>query len=439
MRTKTTIGLFSAACLAFVHQGCGKQPAEPSQPTKAPQTPALVSLPLLRAEAAFPGLHFERPLLATHAPGYSGRLYVCEQQGRVWAFDNRPEAKPSDRHLALDLTDAALAPGSKTIPGENEEGLLGLAFHPQLQKTCAVFVHYTVAAPGFGGSKDRGHRRGRLSRFTLSADGWTMDRASETVLAEVDQPEGNHNGGMLAFGPDGMLYWGLGDGGGGGDKHGAFGNGQKTDTLLGKILRLDVDHADAAAGLAYAIPKDNPFVGKPGFRGEIWALGLRNPWRFSFDSQTGDLWCGDVGQNKQEEVDIIVRGGNYGWRVREASLPFADQEKPATLPLVEPVAHHDHDPKGGISVTGGHVYRGQTIPDLRGWYIYGDFGTGNLWAMRRTGSSGFEAPQLLPFKISTLSSFGEDAQGEIYACSISEGKIYKLVEDKPVPLPQSAK
>lgn len=390
-------------------------------------------LPTLACEAAFPALKFERPLLLTHAPGFDGRVWVCEQQGRVWTFDNNPGITPEARHLALDLTDRVLAPGSRAHPGGNEEGLLGMAFHPGVAQNHRVYLYYSVAAPGFDGTKGHGHRRGRLSCFLLAVDGLSIDRASEEILVEVDEPEPNHNGGMLAFGPDGMLYWGLGDGGGAGDRHGEFGNAQNPKVLLGKILRLDVDRRDAPKGPAYAIPADNPFALEPGFRGEIWALGLRNPWRFSFDRQTGDLWCGDVGQNRQEEVDLIVRGGNYGWRIREGALPCAAGEKPATEPLIGPVAHHGRDE--GLSVTGGYVYRGRAIPSLRGWYVYGDFVTGRLWALRRTVAdegAKVEGPLELPFTIRTLSSFGEDSAGELYACSF-DGRIYRLVAPEAAP------
>ena len=426
MRMKLISSMAAVVSLSALCSGCGK-------PASAWETSGL---PALRAQAAFPTLKFDKPLFLTHAPGFPSRIYVCEQGGRVWAFENKPGLKADERRLVLDLGDVVLAPGNKTHPGGGEEGLLGLAFHPEAAHPQAqarsVFLHYSVTAPGFGGIKDQNHRRGRLSRFELSPDGWSINRASEEILLEVDQPEPNHNGGMVAFGKDGMLYMGLGDGGGSGDRHGALGNGQNPGVLLGKILRLDVDHRDAAKGLAYAIPVDNPFAWKPGFRGEIWALGLRNPWRFSFDAQTGELWCGDVGQNKEEEVDVITKGGNYGWRIREATLPFAGGEKPATLPLIEPVAHHGRNE--AMSVTGGYVYRGQAIPALRGWYVYGDFVTGNLWALRQNPTrdgAGLEGPVKLPFKLppSSLSSFGEDEAGEIYMCSF-DGSIYRFMEDQ---------
>lgn len=428
-----------AACLLMA--GCGDRQSDPGQSrtgqAQAKQAeaghPDAVPVPALRAEVAFPGLSFERPLFLAASPDGTDRVFVVEQCGRVWAFANRPDVKPAERVKVLDLTAVVLAPGNAAHPGANEEGLLGFAFHPKFAENRTVFAHYSITTAGYTGGKDAGHRRNRLSRFRLSENG-IADLSSEEVLLEIDQPETNHNGGMIAFGPDGMLYMGLGDGGGAGDRHGTRGNGQNTGVLLGKILRLDVDHRDEKAGMAYAVPADNPFAGRAGFRPEIWALGLRNPWRFSFDRKTGELWCGDVGQNAHEEVDVIIRGGNYGWRVREGKFPFAEKEQPATLPLIEPVA--DHGRTEAMSVTGGYVYRGKAIPGLAGWYVYGDFVRGNLWRLRRDGpgaSGAVEGPVLLPFQLPTLSSFGEDGAGEIYACCF-DGKIYKVVGADSSPL-----
>lgn len=403
--------------LPLVCQGCWKEsPPAPihvvrAQPVLAPQ-----KAPEVRLEPAFPNLSFERPVFLAAPPKDGDQVYVVEQCGRIWAFPRQAQVRPEERLKVLDLTSVVLAPGNKEHPGGNEEGLLGFAFHPNFAQNHTVFAHYSVAVGAKG-------RKGRLSRFHMAADG-TVDVASEAVLLEVDQPEANHNGGMIAFGPDGFLYMGLGDGGGAGDKHGARGNGQDTGTLLGKILRLDVNRAGDAA--AYAVPVNNPFVNKAGFRPEIWALGLRNPWRFSFDRASGELWCGDVGQNAHEEVDVIVKGGNYGWRVREGKSPFAAKEEPATQPVLEPVA--DHERAEAMSVTGGYVYRGEAMPELRGWYVYGDFVTGRFWRLRRDPATGkAQGPVPLPCKLTTLASFGEDAAGELYACCF-DGKIYKLME-----------
>lgn len=434
-----------AAALISSLAGCAKRPepptvmatppkpvaAEPAAtgmpaalaPVPAPTPAPALPIPVLRIQVAFPGLKFDRPLFFTAVPGEGGRVCVVEQKGRVWFFKNEAGVAMADRQLAVDLTDTVLAPGNQAHPGGNEEGLLGLAFDPDFSKNKRVFLHYSLNVPKAPGALAQ--RRNRLSYFVLGADG-TFNRASERVLLEVDQPEANHNGGMIAFGPDGMLYVGLGDGGGAGDKHGQFGNGQKTDTLLGKILRLDTAHAEAKSGKNYGIPADNPFVGKPGFSPEIWALGLRNPWRFSFDRQGGELWCGDVGQNAHEEIDLITRGGNYGWRVREGRFPYAGKEQPVLAPLIEPLADHDH--RESLSVTGGYVYRGRAIPALDGWYVYGDFVTGNLWRLKREADGVWMGPVKLPCKLRVLASFGEDAEGELHLCAF-DGRIYRLTAD----------
>ena len=254
------------------------------------------SLPMLELERVFPALTFERPVLLTHAGDGSGLLYVVEQEGVIHRID--PTA-PERTEVFLDIR-------SRVSRGGNEEGLLGLAFSPTFADNGRFYVYYSAANP----------RRSVLARFETGANG-LGDAGSEVVLLEVDQPFRNHNGGMIAFGPDGMLYVGLGDGGSAGDP---FGNGQNPGTLLGTILRIDVEQP--AQGAPYAIPADNPFVGESGARGEVWAYGLRNPWRFSFDGKTGDLWVGDVGQNAREEVNIVYPGVNYGWNVMEGSECF---------------------------------------------------------------------------------------------------------------------
>jgi glucose/arabinose dehydrogenase len=233
----------------------------------------------------------------------------------------------------------------------------------------------------------------------------------------VEQPYGNHNGGMMAFGPDGMLYISFGDGGSAGDPQG---NGQNKKTLLGKILRIDVEHQEGK--LAYAIPKDNPFVSDPNARGEIWAYGLRNIWRFSFDRAGGTLWGGDVGQNAWEEIDVIKKGANYGWNVREGKHPYEGAKSNDGGPFEEPL--WDYGRKEGQSITGGHVYRGKKWPALSGAYIYADFMSGKIWALRMNGDT-VENNELLA-KGATISSFGEDQNGELYFLSLYSGKIQTL-------------
>ena len=288
----------------------------------------------------------------------------------------------------------------------NEEGLLGLAFDPAFVENGYFYVYYTASRP----------RRSVVSRFSVGKDDPNRaDPDSELVFLEVEQPYRNHNGGHIAFGPDGMLYVGLGDGGSSGDPRG---NGQDTSTLLGSILRIDVSVLDQLGG--YAAPPDNPFAAGEGTaRGEIWAYGLRNPWRFSFDRETGDLWAADVGQNLYEEVDIIGPGLNYGWNVMEGSHCFR-RESCDSRGLEMPVAEYGRD--GGCSVTGGYVYRGRRMPSLYGAYLYADFCSGKIWALRHDGAAVTEQMLIADTGLS-ISSFGEDPSGEVYVVTF-EGAVY---------------
>ena len=351
------------------------------------------ALPTLELERVFPALTFERPVLLTHAGDGSNRVYVVEQRGVVHRIDPAAPGR----------TDAFLDIRSRVSRGGNEEGMLGLAFDPRFTANGRFYVYYSAASP----------RRSVLSRFETGSNG-LGDAASESALLEVRQPYSNHNGGMIAFGPDGMLYVALGDGGSAGDPQR---NGQDLGTLLGAILRIDV--TQAGDGAPYAIPGDNPFVGQRGARGEIWAYGLRNPWRFSFDSETGDLWTGDVGQNALEEVDVVRRSGNYGWNVMEGSRCFrstscnADDFEP-------PVAEYGRDL--GCSITGGYVYRGQRLPELRDVYLYADYCSGRIWGLRYDGERVTEQAQLARASFQ-VPSFGEDEAGEVYVLGF-DGGIY---------------
>ena len=353
------------------------------------------TLPMLELVRAFPALSFDRPVFLTPAGDGSGLLYVVEQAGVIHRID--PDAP--------DRSDVFLDVRARVSRDGNEEGLLGLAFAPAFADNGRFYVYYSAADP----------RRSVLSRFEVDSDG-LADTGSEEVLLEVEQPFPNHNGGMIAFGPDGMLYVALGDGGLAGDP---FGNGQNSGTLLGAILRIDTEQA--APGAPYAIPADNPFVGEAGARGEIWAYGLRNPWRFSFDRETGDLWTGDVGQNLLEEVNIVRRGANYGWNVMEGSRCFRAASCD-TDDLQAPVAEYDHG--RGCSVTGGYVYRGQRQSQLEGVYLYADFCSGRIWGLRHDGGNVTEQGELAnaPFEIS---SFGEDTAGEVYVLGF-DGGIYTI-------------
>ncbi len=352
---------------------------------------------------AFSGLTFEQPVGLEFAPDGTGRLWVVEQKGTIRVFENSP--KVQEAALFLNLRD-------RVFSGHSEEGLLGLAFHPRFKDNGFFYVNYTANNP----------RRTVIARFqTKDATRQEGDPHSEQILLEIPQPYGNHKGGKLAFGPDGYLYIAMGDGGSGGDPHG---HGQNRSSLLGKILRIDVDHP--ASEKNYGIPKDNPFAGNTqGFKEEIFAYGLRNPWRFSFDTKTGWLWASDVGQDKPyEEVDIIEKGKNYGWNIMEGKHCYNPPKNCVRDGLTLPIWEYTADM--GRSVTGGYVYRGQNLPGLQGSYIYGDFVSGRVWRLLYDGTN---APiNELIFHNSNLypASFGVDAQGELYVCSF-DGNIYQLV------------
>lgn len=367
--------------------------------------------PTVQMKLAYPELILHRPLFLCEAPDGSKRIFVVEQGGKILVLPQERTGK--ETKVFLDISD-------RKPHVANEEGLLGLAFHPQLKSNGKFFIHYSQQNP----------RRNVLSEIQVAKDNPDRaDPATERILTEIPQPYANHNGGAILFGPDGFLYVSLGDGGSANDP---LNSGQNLFSLLGKILRIDVN--SRTGNLPYGIPADNPFAGKDGARHEVWAYGLRNIWRMSFDRQTGELWGGDVGQNKWEEVDVIVKGGNYGWRIREGLHAFETNPPPAEVKWIDPVFEYGRT--NGNSITGGYVYRGQKNPGLRGLYLCADFTTGTIFALRyeagkvtQGGVLFTQSKGLIPLR--NISSFGEDAGGELYILTyegIVNGRIYELEE-----------
>lgn len=379
----------------------------------------------LKAAVAFPELKWAdwspvseegkavplRPIVLTHAGDGSNRVFVATQHGVIHVFENRQNVKQST--VYLDITSKV-----SYSDRQNEEGLLGFAFHPNYKKNGQFFVYYTTtAAP----------HTSIISRFRVSKDDANKaDAKFEEEVMRVKQPYWNHNGGTIAFGPDGYLYVALGDGGAGNDPHG---NAQNLSTLLGSVLRIDVDNK--SDGNNYAIPSDNPFVNRKNARGEIWAYGLRNVWRLAFDRNTGSLWAGDVGQNLWEEINILSRGGNYGWNLREAAHTFGAKGVDARDDLIEPIWEYDHEV--GKSITGGIVYRGKRLPELAGAYVYADYVTGKIWALRYNEKERkIVSNHAIPTSKMPVISFGDDEDGDVYFMIVApNGRgIYRFERDQ---------
>ncbi|MEM9701449.1 MAG: PQQ-dependent sugar dehydrogenase [Planctomycetota bacterium] len=399
--------LFLAAALAA--GPTDKAEAEKAGAATIPALPTDVDVsPLpIKAVRAFEFLSFDRPILLTHPGDGTDRVIVATQKGPIVQFPNDqaveevvPFADLSDRVVYQDK--------------QNEEGLLGLAFHPEFKSNKRVFVYYTT--------NDAPHTS-VISEFKAIGEGLEqrLDADSEREIFRLQQPYWNHNAGTILFGPDGKFYVAFGDGGSGADP---LDNGQDGETFFGALLRLDVD-GEPDAGKGYAVPADNPLLNEPGILPEIYAYGFRNPWRFSFDAKTGDLWLADVGQNLWEEINIVQPGGNYGWSVFEGLHPFEPPKKLARQKGYErdriaaaakevefPVWEYDHEV--GKSITGGVVYRGEKVPELKGKYLYGDYVTGLLWALELGDDGKVESNRSLAGYKHPMMSFGEGPDGEAY-------------------------
>ena len=361
--------------------------------------------PKVRLEPWLKGL--EKPVQLTHDG--TNRIFIVEQPGRVRLFkDGQLERKPY-----LDL--------SNKVHVEYECGVLSITFHPNFAQNGYLYINYTANLPDL---------HTVVSEFHADPNADHVDPKTEREIIRVAQPYPNHNGGQCAFGNDGMFYIGMGDGGAFNDP---LNSAQNPKSYLGKFLRIDVNKRDP-----YAVPPDNPFVNDPKWLPEIWALGMRNPWRFSFDRVTGLLYTGDVGQDKWEEVDVVTRGGNYGWRIREGSEMW--RPVPTPPPMVDPILSYPHE-KGSNSITGGHVYRGKSIPALYGWYVYGDYSSGRVWGLKYDGRKVVGETVLIEpdpeapasggkrMRPTQPSAFGEDAAGEQYLVDLN-GPIYRIVADQ---------
>ncbi|MGZ7031727.1 MAG: PQQ-dependent sugar dehydrogenase [Thermoanaerobaculia bacterium] len=346
----------------------------------------------------------DQPVAITHAG--DSRIFITQQTGRVLIYDGTQILPTPFLNVA------------SLISCCGERGLLSVAFHPRYRDNGRFFIDYT-------------DRNGDIviARYTVSSNPNVADAASGTIILKISHPvNSNHNGGQLQFGPDGFLYAGTGDGGAGGDPPN---NAQNTNVLLGKLLRIDVDSAST-----YAIPQSNPFVGMSNARPEIWAYGLRNPWRFSFDRENGDLWIGDVGQNDWEEIDFqpvtSIGGENYGWRRMEGTHCYNPSSGCATANLTAPIAEYSH--AFGCSVTGGYRYRGAQFRRMQGLYFYGDYCSGTIWAIAQQANGTFNSSEVLSTDLA-ISTFGEDVNGELYVADLNAGAVYQVIDALPFVSP----
>jgi uncharacterized repeat protein (TIGR03806 family) len=358
----------------------------------------------LKLERSYANLSLPPMTAMTMRPGDSTRWYVADRNGRIWWFDATND-NTAQLNLALDITSAVDTTG--------EGGLLDISFHPDFSGNGYIYVYYTATGPDSSTPLIT-----HIVRFTTNNGGDSFDPASEFTVLTVNQPYTNHNGGKIGFGTDGYLYIGLGDGGSGGDPQN---HAQNTNDLLGAMLRIDVD-----SGSPYAIPADNPFAGGGG-RAEIYAWGLRNPWRWSFDQLTDALWLGDVGQSSWEEVDIIVNGGNYGWRCYEGSHAYNTSGCAPASNYIMPVAEYGRTE--GASITGGYVYRGTAIPALTGVYVFTDFSSGTIWGLFPTGTGDYQRQTLIPTTGSGIAAMAQSNDGELYFLNLYNSQIHRLTHD----------
>ena len=393
--------------LALMLAACGGSSS--SGGTSPPPPPPPAATPSIDVAQVFPSLTFASLVSLQQVPDDAARWFAVEQGGVIRVFANNQSASAST--VFLDI--------SVRVTSGGERGLLGMAFHPNFPATPYVFVSYTGQLSGLTSF---------VSRFSSSDGGQTLDPGSEQVVISIAQENTNHNGGHVVFGPDGYLYLGLGDGGGGGDPNE---RGQDNRRLLGTMIRLDID-----GGSPYAIPTGNLFETNPvcplGFSAtqdcpEIYAWGLRNPWRFSFDSQTDVLWLGDVGQGSWEEIDIITAGGDYGWDDMEGAHCF-EPGAGCVMDSIDPITEYGRSL--GASVTGGFVYRGSAIPDLVGWYVYGDFVSGRIFGIPANSQTGTETIELLDTTLG-ISTFAEDENGELYVIGYGSSSTIHRITDVP--------